>query len=294
MSDRLLRWIFPLVGVWLGACAGSVGSACPCGSDEVCVADRCEPRGHGVGDGSVPSDVNHGGDGATCASRTFPLTETQDLLVVPTGARYMHVKAWGAGGNGEGQCDQTDGGVGGYTEGIFEVQDRTQLIVIVGQRGRAGMNGEERMRFGFGDWGGGGLSGVFRGGDPLTAGERDRALVIAGGGGSAGAPGCHPGGAGNHPLAGGEPTMQGGPGADEVNGGAGGYAGGTGGAKGEAGQGGTGFVADGAIDSKMLNSEPGNTVPPGTNDPDYADAAGTTEKPGRVVIHFVCDKPRVS
>lgn len=213
---------------------------------------------------------------------------------MPQLARYMHVKAWGAGGNQEGQCgSQEDAGIGGYSEAAFEVLPGADLIIIVGKRGKAGLAGEEIMRFGFGNWGGGGLSGVFRGPTTITDQDCSKALIIAGGGGSAGAPGCHPGGTGNHPAAGGEPTMQGGAGADGINGGGGGCVGGSGGAKGEAGKGGAGFVDPSALKSVMLHSDPGSGAPPKTTDPDYDGKAGTAEQSGRVVLHFVCSVPPI-
>jgi hypothetical protein len=232
-------------------------------------------------------------DGSQCSSASFQLTETQENFTIPGNVTYMHVKAWGAGGNGEGQCSFDDGGIGGYSEGVFAVTVGTELSVIVGQRGRAGMTGEDRIRFGFGDQGGGGLSGVFAGSDPLSAASGGRALLIAGGGGGASAPGCQPGGTGNHATAGGESTMQGGPGADGVNGGGGGHRGGTGGAKAVGGKGGKGFLSPDALDGRVLSVETGSGAPPKTDDPDYDGLAGKTERPGSVVIHFTCEHPLV-
>jgi len=270
-----------------------------CADGEVCVNGACQVAGSGSGGAGAGADGlgpmggfdGEGGSTADCGEATFELTETQEVFLVPAAVSYMHVKAWGAGANGEGQCSFDDGGLGGFTEAVFPVEPGTPLIVIVGQRGRAGMGGEEYIKFGFGDWGGGGLSGVFLGPDLIDNTSSDRALIIAGGGGSAGAPGCNPGGTGNHPDAGGRPNMQGGPGADEINGGGGGLEGGLGGAKGEAALGGTGFVADSAVWSEMLHAEVGSGLPPRTGDPDYADDAGQTETAGRVVIHFSCEPP---
>ncbi|MFH2005588.1 MAG: hypothetical protein ABI333_03265 [bacterium] len=266
----------------------------------------CSPDGE-----CVPGAVDAGGidamifppsdaqapDGSICAEAIFPVSETEESFVVPPNARYMHVKLWGAGGNGEAGCAYgNNGGLGGYSEGVFEVTPGDPLIVIVGKRGRAGMTGEERTRFGFGDWGGGGLSGVFHGPDTITEVDWDRALIIAGGGGSAGAVAgateCIPGGPGNHPSAGGMPTMQGGPGEDDINGGAGGYRGGPGGARGECGMGGTGHVDEVlAFDWKMEHAEQGNFPPPNITDEDYDGVAGYTEQSGLVVIRFVCTLP---
>jgi hypothetical protein len=249
-------------------------------------------------DASFP-DSNDDGS-VECAPQDFPLSETQELLLVPADALFMQVKAWGAGGNGEGQCTapQDDAGLGGFSGAVFavglnqEIKPNDPLLVIVGQRGRAGLSNEDVVRFGFGHWGGGGLSGVFRGPDLVSATDQAKALIVAGGGGGASAPGCMPAGTGNHPNAGGMGnTMAGGPGADDVNGGAGGYEGGLGGAHVQPGKGGTGFIHASATDAVMLFSEPGTAAPPKTNDVDYAAGVGGDEQPGRVVIHFTCSEP---
>ncbi len=291
----------------LAATVGSSGCASSvtvdCGTPGGCP----EPDGDadadadGAGDGDADADRGDGdadadgdGDGDdVCATADFEVTETQELFVVPDGVTFMHVKAWGAGGNGEGVCENDDSGLGGFTEAVFPVTPGTELAVIVGKRGRAGISGEEIVRFGFGSWGGGGLSGVFRRADPITEADRDRALVIAGGGGSAGAPDCAPGGTGNADDAGGQGTMMGSAGADDINGGGGGYEGGTGGARREAGRGGSGSVDPSAVDSVMLFAERGTGLPPRTDDPDWDGVAGMGEQSGSVVIHFSCEPPDI-
>jgi len=286
----------------LGGCAQPSGQwycieDSECADGETCENGACMASGsdgsggEDPGLGPIGGSTGEGGSAESCGNATFELTETQEVFYVPESVSYMHVKAWGAGANGEGQCSFDDSGLGGFTEAVFPVTPGMPLIVIVGQRGRAGMEGEDYIKFGFGDWGGGGLSGVFLGPELIDETSSDRALIIAGGGGSAGAPGCHPGGTGNHPDAGGRTTMLGGPGADEINGGGGGLEGGLGGAKGEGALGGTGFVAEGAEWSEMLYSEPGSEFPPRTDDPDYTDDAGQGETAGRVVIHFSCAPP---
>lgn len=254
------------------------------------------------GDGADPGNDNSGTPGALdasfeCDSITFPVTETQESFVVPDRVRYMHIKAWGAGGNGEGYCApgqaDSEGGLGGYTEGIFEAEPGQELLIMVGKRGRAGTSGEDPMRFGFGGWGGGGLTGVFAGGDLVHPDDNSRALLIAGGGGSAGLGSCDPGGTGNAPSSGGATTMQGALGDEEINGGGGGYVGGRGGQGGGAGAGGMGFVSNEALESRLLSAQPGAGAPPNTADSDYADHAGATEQSGRLVIHFSCDRPQI-
>jgi len=226
---------------------------------------------------------------------TYHLTETREVFPVPDDVGFMHVKAWGSGGNGEQGCmpdgTEPNGGPGGFSEAIFEVTPGEPLIVFVGWRAQLSTTDAEIMRYGFPAPGGGGLSGVFSGQDPVSATDRDRAMIIAGGGGSAGAPGCLPGGAGNHRNAGGEDTMQGSRGGDDINGGGGGYHGGRGGARGEIGRGGTGYVSEAALESAILSSEPGvNVDPPRTDDPDYVDDAGASETQGHVVIRFSSER----
>ena len=245
-------------------------------------------------DGSGTQDAA-AGDRSACGKATFALSETQEQVKIPANVSFMHVKAWGAGGNGEGQCPVQDAGIGGYSEAVFNVVPGAELVVIVGKRGRAGMSGEELIKFGFGQWGGGGLSGVFVGSDPITNTSQDRALIIAGGGGGASAPGCHPGGTGNHPKAGGQSTMQGGTGKDDVNSGGGGYEGGAGGAHLVGGKGGTGYVDEkvALVGWKVSYVEPQSPNPPKSDDPDYDGVAGTVEANGLVVIHFLCEPPVV-
>lgn len=289
-------------GLLLGSCAANNIQASGCEDH-----DECNPGYHcyegecvsGVPDGGVPdafyippSDALPPDAEFLCAAIDFTETETQEFFEVPANVRYMHVKAWGAGGNGEAGCGYNNGGRGGYSEAVFEVTPGTPLIVIVGKRGRSGMTGEEVVKFGFGNWGGGGLSGIFLGPDLIDENSSDVALIIAGGGGSAGVPGCDPGGSGNHPDSGGMPTLLGGVGAAGFNGGAGGYRGGVGGTVEHSSMGGSGYVDESiAIDWKILHVEPGDYPAPGDEEDEYDGVAGTTEQSGLVFIQFVCTMP---
>lgn len=262
-------------------------------------------------DGTPPADVPpvdvppvDGEGDAACGTGSFAFADTQEAYTAPLGARFMYVKAWGGGANGEsmGCSFPSDGGLGGYSEAVYELLTTPPpFIVIVGGEGHAGAAGT--MFFGWGQDGGGGLSGVFVGPDTITETDQAKALVVAGGGGGAW-PGCHPGGTGNHPTySGGRTTMLGGrsTSGDElgVNGGGGGYFGGTGADRDEGGQGGTGFVDDDRpgmrlVRHRILYSEPGAGAVPNNEDPDYTAAdydAGICEQPGRVVIHFTCEEP---
>lgn len=309
------KWISGLAMSVLVACSaepggGACSTAAECTRGDTCVEGRCvatsadgggSDSGPRADSGPLPPPIDAGDfDGAfPCGEMTFPLTATEESFTVPPGVRYMHVKAWGAGGNDERSCGATpDGGTGGFTEAVFAVgsgtslPSGTELVVIVGQRGRAGTSGEDLFRFGFGAWGGGGLTGVFRGPSPIADTDRDRALVVAGGGGSASGPDCSAGIPGNYPSAGGAASMLGElPSGSSPLGGAGGYEGGSVGARNVPSNGGTGFVAPEATDALLLHSEPGTNAPPRTDDPDYDGMAGQSELSGLMVIRYLCEPP---
>jgi len=286
-----------------------------------------ETPGDPAGDEGIAEGIDPAGDDARpdgpdadadedvpCLEETLPWSNTQVSYLVPAYARYMHVKVWGAGGNEEAGCSDAEypygnGGYGGFSAAVFEVEPGTPLIIIVGGAGSASSSGvppEERMRFGWGMDGGGGLSGVFQGPDTITEADSAKALIIAGGGGGAtttGANPCIPGKHGNVTLTADQAmsTMMGGVGSDEgVNGGGGGHRGGKGGTHGVAGLGGEGFVAADAIRFAIENAAPGDDLPPRSDDVDYMAAheasgnyPGVTETAGLVVISFVCEIPPV-
>ena len=305
---RSSRVLVSMAAVLAAAALGCGGGS----AADPCATGGCAGAGGGTGQydaGTVGPDAslfedggldNDSGTTPVCEDYVFPFTETQEVFFAPDTAKWMHVKAWGAGGNQEKSCH---GGIGGYSEGVFAVSPGTPLIVIVGGAGSAGQAFD--YRFGFGNSGGGGLSGVFLGPDLIDENAWGRALLIAGGGGGdgvekGGGP-CITAIGGNHAQSGGAPTMMGGPGLDSgVNGGGGGYRGGTGGAKGAAGVGGTGYPhpasADkpqGWVDSILLAASVGDGVPPNSKDAEYDGVAGQTEANGQVVIHFRCEKPEI-
>ncbi|MBN1770949.1 MAG: hypothetical protein JXB32_06810 [Deltaproteobacteria bacterium] len=285
------QWILvPPDGWEAGTDDGGAGEAVDDGAAD---ADEASP-GDVTSDDAGAEEVD-----AVCGTGDFAYANTQEVYTAPLGARYMYIKAWGAGANGEslGCSFPSDGGLGGYTEAVYELLTAPPpLIVIVGGPGSAGAAGT--MQFGWGSDGGGGLSGVFVGPDVITPTDRAKALVIAGGGGGAW-PGCNPGGTGNHDDAGGEDTMLGGLGRSGdigVNGGGGGCNGGTGGARGQVGKGGTGFVDEDRagmrlVRHRILASEPGAGAVPNNDDPDYPAGVGICEAPGHVAIHFTCEEP---
>jgi hypothetical protein len=301
-------------------CNGPEG--CPAGS--VCRGDICVPvaddggggevdvidgTDNGADDSSFPPDVLDSPDvapDAICATFDFPYAVTPEVVLLPANVRYMHVKVWGAGGNEEhtpATCGFEDGGMGGYSEGIFNVLPGTDLApgtfltVVVGQLGHAGTSDVELFRVGFSSQGGGGLSGVFLGDAPLMETDTARALIVAGGGGSAaGVTPCIAGGYGNAAGSGGMPTMRGGTGVEIVTGGGGGYEGGPGALRHMSGTGGSGYVRTDLLDDpahQRIEASGTVGVPPRTTDPDYdLDAgAGAEEHNGRVVIHLTCEPP---
>ena len=295
------------VGGGLGCDLSAAVPACKtkqdCASGQTCVSGKCQKATGSSDAGDVlpltDASVPQLGDaGIHCPEVNAPFTDTQETYTVPVGVSYMQIKAWGAGGNGEGQCGALDdSGLGGYSEGVFAVTPGDTLIIIVGKLGHADPTPSDLMHFGFGSQGGGGLSGVFHGPDLITENDASKAYVIAGGGGGAGVnklgtTKCAPGGTGNHPDSGGQATMLGGKGLDSgVNGGGGGYVGGNGAPKNVAGTGGSGFVSPTALSQKVLYSEREAGQPPKTDDPDYDGVAGKGESNGHVVIHFTCTPP---
>ena len=152
----------------------------------MCRGDRCVPAGDAWGDTDVAAadadadatadvpaaDVDapgEEGDGpgeetdAPCATFDFPFSVTPEVLEVPLNVRYLHVKAWGGGGNEEHRvedCGFEDAGMGGYVEAVFDVLPGSRLApgmsltVVVGQLGRAGTSEEELARVGFSSRGG--------------------------------------------------------------------------------------------------------------------------------------------
>lgn len=308
-----------VMGIGLGGCASSSTRACntndDCPQDKECVLGRCvDPQQNANDAGAdawVPpvdaaqSDASQSDASTECAEAVFEVTQTDEEILVPPLVTFMHIKAWGAGGNNESCCDpDIAAGMGGYTEAVFGVSPGDSIVVVVGTYGNAAGTPTLDFEYGFGSGsGGGGLAGVFRGPAPITETDYDRAYVIAGGGGGAGygpsGDTCRPGGAGNAPDSGGMPTMVGGVGLDDgVNGGGGGYRGGLGAPVREAGKGGQGFIHADAepetLSPRHLEwAEPLDGLPPNTTDEKYDGVAGQQEQSGLVVITFSCTRPPV-
>jgi len=259
--------------------------------------------GGGISDGGggEGGDGGEGGAGGGCTDQVIAFSATDTNHVVPEGMSYVHIKAWGAGGNEEclNMSPDGHGGVGGFTEAVFEVTPGTTLAIIVGDRRTfSALDDAFRRESGFPGRGAGGLSGVFDAPAPEKGTERNGAILIAGGGGGAGVvdgppSNCKPGGTGNHPTeAGGQvDTMLGQDGSRDINSGGGGWEGGTGGLTDlVAGAGGTGWIRPDGQLGQMLYREKCAPLPPGNLDDDWDGAAGAQENPGRVVLRYYCDE----
>ena len=119
-ARSLLPALLLLAGLGSGCDAGpSPRGACAttdeCDPGQRCIASRCMDDPGPVEDAGTPPVVRDAGprpdvgppatDGAVpCGESTFEVTETMESVIVPNGVRYMHLKVWGSGGNGEGQC----------------------------------------------------------------------------------------------------------------------------------------------------------------------------------------------
>ena len=257
---------------------------------------------------------------------SFTAVSAGTSYVVPTGATYIHVKAWGAGGSTSGS---QKGGAGGYAEVLVPVTAGETLTYYVGGGGAAaiqnggtgigGTNGGGSSTHGsFGSGAGGGFSGLFRSSVPL---------VIAGGGGGGGSgsgSGTAQGGAGGGDSGqDGEPYTA--PGSHAVSGGVGGTqvagnsqydgqstseanrpaaGGGYWGGKASTGWttyysaagGGSGYV-NASGNTHKTNTQGNRETPPNTSDADYtsgvaqgATANGVAGANGKVVISaYTCD-----
>lgn len=128
---------------------------------------------------------------ADATSKIFLPTGEEQILTVPSGFTKMLVKCWGSNGAMD---EPYAGGGGGYTEGYLDVSAGQRYRVIVGKiaLNNYGTVGQASPAgYGFGGAGrnsgtsnaqGGGLSGIFTDGSPITAADAARALLVAGGG----------------------------------------------------------------------------------------------------------------
>ncbi|WP_086930540.1 hypothetical protein [Agarilytica rhodophyticola] len=114
-------------------------------------------------------------DKNACKEDFFHVGSDQST-VVPAGAKFMRVKAWGAGGNRD---NGARGGVGGYTTAVIPISAGEVYTVVVGRWGNNGGVGH----YGFGG-SGGGLSGIFSGTEAVISSDQARAIIVAGGGGA--------------------------------------------------------------------------------------------------------------
>lgn len=299
--------------------------ACDCGeaadmclTDEDCIAQSCVDQrcvsfpdasadtSGGIQDTSFPDqgfpdvppvDVPPSMDATPCVDLSLEFSGEPTALEIPASARFLVVKAWGAGANGDGGVA---GGPGGYTSAVYRVIEPQTLTVVVGQLGR--QDGE--TAFGFAARGGGGLTGLFTGVPPLSGTEQGRAILIAGGGGSTVRNGGAAGGAGNSgggmpSMTGGNATFTGPAGANVNTGGGGGYEGGLGRQSSSTpGLGGTGIVVSEAggleLRGASILEASSNRAPPYQDDEDYPVLPcppGSQECSGYIVVRVLCEEP---
>jgi hypothetical protein len=195
--------------------------------------------------------VDNGGVGKKCKcycgttyidNRTFTYTGADQSFTIPTSAKWLDVYCWGGGGIL----------VGGFSSSHFDltiagpITGGSSLSVMVGDRQHNTYYGcgldTAKCLYGFGGYSkkcanegysGAGLAGVFTGTGTILETDAARALVIAGGSGSANDNDCscpfgqtiageYYGTSGNEPLGGGMPTFRGTNGTDNGSGGGGG------------------------------------------------------------------------
>ena len=183
----------------------------------------------------------------------FPYTGKVQRWNVPSCVQKIKIEVWGAQGGGSLDCEnaimvlQDDGGLGGYSSGVLDVQSGQLLYIVVGGQGKTGLNNVHD-----GGYNGGGDGGVFGAGGGGATDIRtilhdlDSRLIVAGGGGggNTGFPNAGSGGAGGGTL--GQDGIAlyhfspGGGGGTQVFGGAAGYAPGEAGSWGFGGNAGNG------------------------------------------------------
>ncbi len=195
--------------------------------------------------------VDNGGVGKRCKcycgttyinNQAFIYTGADQIFTIPTNAKFLDVYCWGGGGIL----------VGGFSSAHFDlttlgpINAGSQLSIMVGDRQHNTYYGcgldTAKCLYGFGGYSkkcanegysGAGLAGVFTGTSTILETDAPRALVIAGGSGSANDNDCscpfgqtiageYYGTSGNEPLGGGMPTFRGTNGTDNGSGGGGG------------------------------------------------------------------------
>jgi hypothetical protein len=163
---------------------------------DVCLSDQCD-------DCYDPINVNalYSADNNCKSSAKYVLLEcgtikreptvhvfdTSDTFVIPTGADYIEMYAWGArGGDDSGGLGASFlqirryGGGGSFAYGKYDVVEGEQYRVVCNEFGGARYNIPNVLCPH-----GGGLAGVFYGGQAVTKNSYNRALIIAAGGGGA-------------------------------------------------------------------------------------------------------------
>ena len=234
----------------------------------------------------------------------YQYTGVDQYLTVPASVTGMEVYCWGGGGTIK---DNKPSGVGGFAYGTFPVLPGQTFTLMVGGAGNYGPTGA----YGFGGIMdgyvgelnlGGGLSGLFSGTSTVLETDAARALLVAGGGGTADGNGVAGGNGGDTDAnwAGGQTTMRGIAGNRlSHHSGGGGYAGG--GRNLATGKGGTSYRRIGGAYPNTGSSTgtlefTARTSPvvagqqlivPGSTNPKYQNQAGLHGRNGLIVVKWI-------
>ncbi|HWA09837.1 MAG TPA: putative Ig domain-containing protein [Opitutaceae bacterium] len=138
------------------------------------------------------------------ATQTFSFAGSVQNYTIPSGVNYIQIKAWGAGGGGDGPEGPSYGGGGGFTSASYSVTPGQVVHVVVGGGGYAA-NSYSDDGGGYGGYGSGaggdagdpwGSSGGGGGGTQVNVSNFLNVFAGGGGGSSAGGYGSNTGGAG--------------------------------------------------------------------------------------------------
>ncbi len=128
----------------------------------------------------------------------FSYTANSQTWVVPLGVTNIQIECWGAQGGDSESCisggpnPQVDGGLGGYSKGLYTVTPGDVLYIYVGGKPASGDLGSNNDAGGFNGGGNGGeYSGAGGGASDVRVGGTDYSdrIIVAGGGGG-GNTGC--------------------------------------------------------------------------------------------------------
>jgi hypothetical protein len=176
---------------------GATWTFLPSCDRNVCLLDQCDDCYDSINVNALYSSDNNCKNTVKYVLRecenverepTVHVFNTSDTFVIPTGADYIEMYAWGArGGDDSGGLGASFlqirryGGGGSFAYGKYNVIEGDQYRVVCNEFGGAyyGIPNIAACPAG------GGLAGVFYGGQAVTKNSYNRALIIAAGGGGA-------------------------------------------------------------------------------------------------------------